>query len=474
MEFVVWVETRLAGKTLAVQEVAKFDRRADGIVPEEIGLTLREGKDVLKQMQRNIVQTQIQVQGAAWSCCRHCGGTQLVKDIRRRQIRTVFGKIAVACRRHIRCTCRGGRPSILSPLRLMELPGSTPELSYLLAKWGSILPYRRAAEMLGELLPISDGAVSHATLRRHALAVGARLDQRVTEPDEYDWPESHREAVPSSTRLIVAIDGTYVRSKLDTGLYQHYVTAGRIERDGILAGRFAWITRSPSEAEQFMKAALQTHGWTNQTKVVVLADGADGLTNLIQAAIDSEPRSILDWFHISMRLRPIEQMAPKVATALDDGERDMAAFVRERLPNVRHQMWNGQFRAAIERMKTIYQGTCEAAVRIGHAAGEHMQRFRKHLQELRDYLVSNQTSLTNYAHAHRNGLRISSAPAESGMSHLVNQRMGKRQPMCWTAEGAHLLLQVRCAVLDGRLDALFREQYPRFRLASAAVELPGL
>ncbi len=60
----------------------------------------------------------------------------------------------------------------------MELPGSTPELSYLMAKWGSILPYRRAAQMLGQLLPISDGVVSHATLRRHALAVGARLDQR--------------------------------------------------------------------------------------------------------------------------------------------------------------------------------------------------------------------------------------------------------------------------------------------------------
>jgi hypothetical protein len=39
----------------------------------------------------------------------------------------------------------------------------------------SILPYRRAAAMLGELLPISDEVVSHATLRRHALAVGASL-----------------------------------------------------------------------------------------------------------------------------------------------------------------------------------------------------------------------------------------------------------------------------------------------------------
>ena len=41
MEFIVWVETRLAGKTLAVQEVAKFDRCATGIAPEEIGLGRR-------------------------------------------------------------------------------------------------------------------------------------------------------------------------------------------------------------------------------------------------------------------------------------------------------------------------------------------------------------------------------------------------------------------------------------------------
>jgi hypothetical protein len=301
MEFIVWVETRLAGRTLAVEEVTKFDRRVAGIVPEEIGLTLQEGKEVLKSVQRNIVQKQIKVQGIASSHCMHCSGAQPVKDIRTRQIRTVFGKITVACRRYIRCTCRGGRPSILWPLGLMELPGSTPELSYLMAKWGSLLPYRRAAGMLGELLPISDAVVSRATLRRHALKVGARLDQRVLEPDEYDWPESRRDPVPACTRLIVAIDGTYVRSNLDTGIYQHYVVAGRIDRDGTLAGRFAWITQWPGEAEQFMKAAPQANGWSTQTKVVVLADGADGLKNLVQAAVNSEPCSILDWFHIVRR-----------------------------------------------------------------------------------------------------------------------------------------------------------------------------
>src|SRR5580693_5121435 len=65
MEFIVWVETRLAGKTLAVEEVAKIDRCASGIASEKIGLSLQEGKDVLKHVQRNIVQTQIQVQSMA-------------------------------------------------------------------------------------------------------------------------------------------------------------------------------------------------------------------------------------------------------------------------------------------------------------------------------------------------------------------------------------------------------------------------
>ena len=137
-------------------------------------------------------------------------------------------------------------------------------------------------------------------------------------------------------------------------------------------------------------------------------------------------------------------------------------------------MWNGQWHAAIARMKRIYQGTHEVAASLVSTAGEYMGRFHKRLQDLRDYLVNNQASLTNYAHAYRHGLRISSAPAESGMSDIVNQRMGKRQPMCWSLGGAHLLLQVRCAVLDGRLEALFREWYPKFRLLPPAIELPAL
>src|ERR1019366_5585671 len=127
-------------------------------------------------------------------------------------------------------------------------------------------------------------------------------------------------------------------------------------------------------------------------------------------------------------------------------------MIRIKLPRVRHQMWNGKWRAATLRMRHIYQGTDGAVGTERPVDIDRMQRFRQHLL----------------------GLRISSSPAKSGMSHLVNQRMGKRQPMCWSSKGAHLLLQVRCAVLDDRLESLFREWHPQFRRMPAASELPAI
>jgi len=110
MEFIVWVETRLAGKRLEIHEVAKMDRVAAGTGPEELGLTLADGKTVLKQVQQRIVQNQIEVISAAARACQHCGRNQRTKDLRTRKLRTVFGVVEVYCHRFVRCTCRGGKP----------------------------------------------------------------------------------------------------------------------------------------------------------------------------------------------------------------------------------------------------------------------------------------------------------------------------------------------------------------------------
>jgi hypothetical protein len=98
MEFRIWVETRLAGRILERHNVATVERTASNIAPEKIGLSLEEGKSLLRQVQARIVQTQIDVVGASERACILCKRNQRVKDIRSRCIRTVFGSIQVTCR----------------------------------------------------------------------------------------------------------------------------------------------------------------------------------------------------------------------------------------------------------------------------------------------------------------------------------------------------------------------------------------
>jgi hypothetical protein len=475
MEFVIWVETRISDRRVDRQEVAKIERPASLRAMEEIGLTLKDGKTIIKEVQRRVVEMQFKVESQLRQHCLNCQSLQTIKDSRTRSLRTVFGVRQVRCRRYRRCGCRGGAGDILWPLSFMRHRRTTPELEYLLASWGSRMPYRRAAELLGELLPIEESNVAQSSVRRHTLAVGRKLDERVTVPDEYDFPDSQRLPVPMRSRLTIAIDGTYIRSDRLFGLTQHYVVAGRIEAHGHLNGTFAWVAQTSDDARRFMRAALETSGWTADSRVAILADGADGLTSLVEAATSKGTRAILDWFHISMRLRAIEQMTAKTASLVEPLDSELSASIKDKIPRVRHQMWHGRWAAAIRRMRGVFIGAGRLAgkLALAHqtAIKERLERLRCHLHNLRDYLVSNQGALTNYSHAYRHGLRISSAPAESGMNHLVNQRMGKHQLMRWSAEGAHLLLQVRCAVFDRRLEVLFQEQYPMFRRTAPATPL---
>src|SRR5450755_370361 len=212
-----------------------------------------------------------------------------------------------------------------------------------------------------------------------------------------------------------------------------------------------------------MRAALEADGWKPESQLRVLADGAEGLSNLVSSAAGKATDNVLDWFHISMRLRPIEQMSPKIAAAIGDSDEDLKQLLIEKLPRIRYQLWHGKSQAALKRIGRIARATKRLLGFESVDVAERVGRFRQHMIELRDYLRNNWNGLRNYGAERRQGRKISSALAESAMSHLVNQRMGKRQPMRWSAERAHLLLQVRCAVLNKRLDSLFREWHPDFR-----------
>ena len=95
------------------------------------------------------------------------------------------------------------------------------------------------------------------------------------------------------------------------------------------------------------------------------------------------------------------------------------------------------------------------------------------LRAIDRYLGSPSAWLVNYAERHRAGLRVGTSITEGTANFLVNRRMTKSQPMRWSRRGADLLLQVRCAVLNGKFGSGFGQLFkaevdPASDLAMAA------
>ena len=92
------------------------------------------------------------------------------------------------------------------------------------------------------------------------------------------------------------------------------------------------------------------------------------------------------------------------------------------------QVWQGRWRDAVRRTHQLSRALRAAAAATG-ADRDRLRRFVRHLVGLRRNLRGNAHLLFHYAQTRRQGRQISTALAESGMNHLVNVRMGKRQPM---------------------------------------------
>jgi len=150
--------------------------------------------------------------------------------------------------------------------------------------------------------------------------------------------------------------------------------------------------------------------------------GHDAPKYAIYRRLPFPTQPILDWFHISMRVRYLEQIAGGLMARSDT-----------------------------------------EPPKFGDSLGQLDYRLR----EFFEYLQNNRGTTINYGKLHRCGRPISTAMAESAVNQVLNHRMCKRQQMRWTPRGAHLLAQVRCAVINGDLTAKLRE-----RKAQSAEPIP--
>ena len=94
------------------------------------------------------------------------------------------------------------------------------------------------------------------------------------------------------------------------------------------------------------------------------------------------------------------------------------------------------------------------------AMGAGTTRLVARCTALQAYIETNKGALIDYRQRYCAGKPISTSRAEGTINQLVSARMNKRQQMRWSTRGAHRVLQVRAAVLDGRLG------HPAFQLAA--------
>ena len=128
-------------------------------------------------------------------------------------------------------------------------------------------------------------------------------------------------------------------------------------------------------------------------------------------------------------------------------------YAEDDVVRLRHLIWNGYGKEASRALRNIRYMAGNAIWLNGHSGKARIERFAQLARELETYLNLNAMALVDYGQRYRAGLRIATSGAESVVNNLVNARMNKQQQMRWSPQGAHRLLQVRAAVIDGRLNA---------------------
>ncbi len=171
MKYTVHVAITTDEGQTETREIASIQR--EDLTPTTLGLTLAEGKAILKVLQEVVVQQQLTAYLETQRPCGHCGRVQRSKGYHTTQVRTVFGTIPVHSLRLYQCPCQPDAATTFSPLAALLPEHLTPELLFLETKWAALVSYGVTAQLLHEVLPIDDALVP-CTIREHVFTVAER------------------------------------------------------------------------------------------------------------------------------------------------------------------------------------------------------------------------------------------------------------------------------------------------------------
>jgi hypothetical protein len=137
-----------------VLEIAQLQRHA--LTPVSLGLTLAESKEILYNLQHQMVAQQVADYQQHQRSCPHCQQPRRAKDYRPIVYKTLFGKLTLQSTRLFHCECQFHEAKSFSPLSDLLPERTAPELLYLESKFAALMSYGLSVKLLAEVLPIDD------------------------------------------------------------------------------------------------------------------------------------------------------------------------------------------------------------------------------------------------------------------------------------------------------------------------------
>ena len=426
---------------------AEIERPSATFDGNSLGLSLSDGKQVMHALQQAVATAQANEICELHRVCQRCSRWNPVKDYRSRKVETVFGFVHLTSPRIVSCPCEP--PWFLeapySPLVALLRERATPELQLLQASICARMSYRQAAIILREFLPVRE-TFNHVTLRNRTLRVGERIDSAPMRSAPL------RSAIAPALWTL-AIDGGFVRG-IGKGEPKNFeLLTGRLAAPGQKPYVFAWVGNQAGDIADRVATMVRARTRRQAPRLRVVTDGANNMLSIPQG-LPFPAKAVLDWFHISMRIRHLEQFVQGLRPT-SETEHATTKVLQVEVGKLRWCLWHNNVEKAEQKLRQTLL-LCRIVVPESPEFGARLEQIDYRVREFFAYAMSNKSMLVPYGRQYREGEYISSAMAESAVNQVINSRMCKRQQMRWTPRGAHLLAQVRCAVLNGDAAARLR------------------
>jgi len=218
--------------------------------------------------------------------------------------------------------------------------------------------------------------------------------------------------------------------------------------------RFGFVNGYDQKPKRRLFELLKSQGMQMNQQVTFLSDGGDTVRDL-QLYLNPQAEHLLDWFHITMRITVMNQMAK----GLGSKDAELRSDALKELERIKWFLWHGNVFKALQVI-----GDLDLDLDNG-SLNEKQTKLLKTVREFQTYIENNASFIPNYSERWRYGETISTAFVESTVNQVISNRMVKKQQMRWSRQGAHLLLQVRTKVLDEELRNTFQRWYSGFNLS---------